>query len=100
MFFPAVVGPDGSYRWIRKDTTKICQRADYGSIKLNFETKSECVGFLMAKTLNKTIVGIIYDQEKGIFLPLEIKGTQLNENVRWYNSDTINQKIKCKKIGG
>lgn len=100
MFFPAVVGPDNSYRWIKADTTEICRRGDFSSTKLNFETKSECVGFLMAKTLNKTIVGIIYDQRKGIFLPLEIKGTQLNEQVRWYSLDSIGQRIKCKKIGG
>lgn len=99
MFFPAVVGPDGSYRWIRKDTREVCRRLDYGSIKLNFKTKSECIGFLMAKTLNKNIVGIVYDQEKGRFLPLKITGTQTNENVRWYNCDSIRQNIKCSKTG-
>lgn len=99
MFFPAVVGPDNSYRWIKQYTREICCRGDFESTKLNFETESECIGFLMAKTLNKTMVGIIYDQLKGIFLPLKVEGTLISENVRWHSLDSISQKIKCKKIG-
>lgn len=97
MFFPVIVGPDGSFRWFSNRTQNVCKKDD-ADTKLHFTYLYECIDFLSENT-NEQAVGAIYDQDRGIFLPKRVIGLRLEQDVRWYDVDAINEKMKCKKIG-
>lgn len=99
MYFPVIVGPDGSFRWFAHSTQKVCKKDEDGGPKLHFTYLYECIDFL-SKNTNEQAVGAIYDQDRGIFLPKRVVGLRLEQDVRWYDVDAIKEKIKYKKIGG
>ena len=98
MYFPIVVGPDGSFRWFNNATKQVCVKHDYQDVKLHFDYLYMCIDFLSEIT-NEQLVGGIYDQHKGVFLPKRIIGIRLETNGRWYDADAIKEKIKWKKTG-
>ena len=84
MYYPVVIGPDCSMRWIDARTKKLQKRdsAFLAPERLQFTTCAECIVFLQLHT-DENLVGAIYDTSVHTYLHYKIVGKNIYSRIKW-----------------